>query len=1084
MPSLDVHLLGGLRVILDGKPLSGFDSPRLRSLLAYLLLHRHTPQPRRHVAFLFWPDSTEAQARTNLRQLLHQLRHTLPHVESFARLEGKTLHWRDDAPFTLDVATFAEQRALADRAEETGHEAEVLAALRRAEEAYGGDLLPSSYDEWIVPERERLRGEYTRVLDRLIEHLEERRDYTGAIRYAERLLRHDPLDEATCRRLMNLHAMNGDRPRALRVYHACAAALQRELDVEPSAETRDIYERILRADHAPERADQRVGAGRAVAKKAPSVSRPLPGKTRVVGRMEEWGRLQDAWRAAAGGNGPGLVLFAGEPGVGKSRLAEEFAAWVAQQGLATARSRSYEAEGRLPYAPVVDWLRAPPLEEAVRDLEPVWLGELARLLPEVLVRRPDLPAPGPLTEAWQRRRVFEAVARAILAVEQPLLLVVDDLQWTDGETLELLHFLLRFDPGARLLVLGTARTGEVEAGHPLATLLQALRHDDRVAEIELGPLSPDETVTLAARVAEREVPEDEGRDLYRETEGNPLFIVESMRAGLEGAGGLPGATSSSGAAPVPGPAPWSSGARAERSLPPRVRTVLRARLAQLTPGARELAGLASVIGREFTFDVLRAAGEAQEDDLVRGLDELWHRRIIREQGAEAYDFTHDKLREVAYADLGAHRRRGLHRRVARALETVRARDLDEESARIAAHYDRAGRAEEAVSFYRRAAEVAQQVGANEEAAASLRRGLALLGELPEGPERDERELGLQTALGVSLVAVKGYPADEVRKTYDRARELCLRLGRPVSPPVLRGLAIADVASGRLEETRELGLQLAEAAREADDPVLRTEGDYVLGVALFWLGDLETSRRHLERAVDGYDPRRHRTHASLFAQDPGVVCGIRLALCLWCLGRTQEAVETRRRALDLARELEHPLSHAYALNYAAWIDLERGELEEARACVEALVARAAGQQLGFWPPTGRILRGWLSVEDGDVREGIAEMEGGVRDHLSTGQNLHLIYGYVLLARGRLRADDPEGALDALDRARKLIERTGQRFWEAEVLRREGEIRLRRGASGDREAAGDCFRRALETARGQGAGALEARAVASLEALESL
>ena len=248
-PVLRVRLLGECCLTYGQAPVTGINTPRLQSLLAYLLLHRDAPQSRSHVAFQFWPDSTESQAHSNLRTLLYRLRQALPDSDRLLSVESQTVQWRPDAPYTLDVAHF--EQALT-RAEQTGEGPALRAALEQAVELYGGELLPSCYDDWILPQRERLHQGNVRAMEQLIQLLEERREYGQAIRHAQRLLRDDPLHEAGYRRLMRLRALSGDRAGALRVYHTCATTLQRELGVEPSPATQRTYEQVLPVASRPE----------------------------------------------------------------------------------------------------------------------------------------------------------------------------------------------------------------------------------------------------------------------------------------------------------------------------------------------------------------------------------------------------------------------------------------------------------------------------------------------------------------------------------------------------------------------------------------------------------------------------------------------------------------------------------------------------------------------------------------------------------------------------------------------------------------------------------------------------------------
>ncbi len=286
--------------------------------------------------------------------------------------------------------------------------------------------------------------------------------------------------------------------------------------MEPDEETRQCYERILQArPHGLH-------------------DSPADHAARLIGRMSEWQRLLRAWGAVAKGQAQ-CVLITGEAGIGKTRLAEAFTAWAEQQGIATAAARCYAAEGALPFAPVVAWLRCERVRKQLGSLGEPWLSEVSRLLPELLTDYPDLPRPGPLSEAWQRQRLFEALSRAVLA-SQPAMMFIDDLQWADRETVQWLHFMLRYDRRARLLILGTARSEELGDDHPLRELRMALLREACLSEIELDPLNTADTAALAAQVSGRVLAPDQAAHLYRETEGLPLFVVESMRVS-EGAPG-------------------------------------------------------------------------------------------------------------------------------------------------------------------------------------------------------------------------------------------------------------------------------------------------------------------------------------------------------------------------------------------------------------------------------------------------------------------------------------------------------------------------------------------------------------------
>jgi DNA-binding SARP family transcriptional activator/tetratricopeptide (TPR) repeat protein len=1050
--TLQVKLLGSFQIIYAGEPASSLHTARLQALLACLLLHAGTPQPRQQVAFRLWPDTSEANAHNNLRQRLHQLRQNLPDADRFISADAHTLGWRLDEEQEIDILDF--ERALAE-AEAAERGANLQAAQRWLEQAlslYQGDLLPGCYDDWIAPERERLYQACQRSAQKLVELLERQGEYAAALQAAQKLLRLDPLDENSYAQLVRLHGLNNDRPAVRRVFQSAVETLQRELGVEPGEGLRQAYASALRAartSHPP-------------AAPPPVDSTPLP----LVGRQAEWQQLQSAWRQAARGEAR-LVLISGEAGIGKSRLAEELFNWASQQGLSVARTRSYAAEGRLSLAPVSEWLRSPGLNPHLASLNALWLTEVARLLPELLTEYPGLARPQPVSEYGQRLRFFEALARAMLAAPRPLLLWIDDLQWCDPETIEWLHFLLRFEPRSALLVLGTARSEESPRNHPLVDLAHQLRGEGKLDSIELAPLDAAEAARLASQVAERQLNEAEAIFLYYQTEGNPLFVVETMRAGM---GSEPTIET-----PNPDEPPGSEA----HALPPRVYAVIARRLAQLSPPARKVTELGAANGRAFSLDLLAQAGQENEESAIQALDELWQKRIVREQAPNLYDFTHDKLREVAYVETSLPQRRLLHRRIAQALETLNADDLDPVSAQIAAQYEQAGLFEQALPYYQRAGEIAANIYANDEAIALLRRALALLSHFPAERKRDIQELGLQLTLSSLYSIARGWTSPEVEQYLNQALILSDKVGDPEQrAQTLYGLQTLYAVQAQLEKVQNIHPEMHKLFMLTQGSLPPNAG-LMHASATFHSGDLLEAHEQFKNIVAVRDDRYFHNLLASEGWNYLVHGSAYLSHILWCLGYAQSALDRAHAAIEYAHEFVQPFDQAKAITYLALLQEWRADPGTFRACAEDAYALTEKYNAPYYHAWASILLHFAQAWQQPDGESLKRLQGAIHTFAKTGAHLRLPIYFSLLARVCQRAGWIDLGLKAVEQGFSESRQNGEHWWDAELHRLRGELIWSQGAEMDEiEAA---FRRATEIAQSQQAKSLELRAATSLARL---
>lgn len=1057
--TLQIQLFGEFCLTYDGTPLTAFNTPKLQLLLAYLVLHRDAPQTRQTLAYLFWPESNDSQARTNLRNVIHLLRNSLPAAEHFLRIDNQTLQWRADSPFTLDVATFEQG---VQSATSTKDPAAAQAFLKESLHLYRGELLAGFYEDWVLAERERWQERYLSALEVASTLAEQQRDYRTAIEYSRRLLQLDALREETYARLMQLYALQGDRATALRVYHNCATILVRELGVEPGPVTQGIYERLLNLEETQ-----------------PAIA-PLRTAAPLIGRQADWEAMQALWRQTQTGQ-PHLLLLAGEAGIGKTRLAEEFLDWAARQGVITVTAHCYAAGGRFALAPVQEWLRAPIFQKNRQTVDAVWRSEAARLLPELLTEQKGVALPPTLAENWQRQRLFEALARLTVQGQPPLLLLLDDIQWCDEDTLDWLHYLLRFDPKARLLLIATARQEDLQQEQPLLAFLSRLRQTELLHEQRLGRLTPADTAALVATLAGQADMPSSAQAIYADTEGNPLFIVETVRARLgqtEKGGRALSLSSPISEAATPGATP----------LPPKVHAVLEARLTQLSPAAHDLARVAAVIGRAFDAAILGKASESTEDALVQGLDELWQHGIIREQGfnrlgVEAYDFSHDKLREVAYHSLSAIRRRLLHRRVAEALEFYHAPQPDEVAHQLARHYERAGLLAKAIAYYERAAAVAHRLAAVQEAIGFLTHAQSLLPLLPADDEQTRLALALQIAVGPLLLATKGYAAPEVERAFHEAWQLCQRVGDTQQRfQVLWGLGKFYQVKPDLAKGTAVARDLLALAQTEENPELLLEAYSIAGTHFFHTVALRDAKQYLDESLALYDQARHAHHALRYGQDPAIVGLTYGAWTRWCLGYPAQALHLAQQALSLSEQIKHPYSRVLAMSYMTAQYQFMGDVagcqRQAAATIE--VTRTYGFTL--WLASATFLHGWAIASQGDFMAGMTQMQEGMDLYRATGAELGAAYFAGLLAERLVHAGQREIGLAVMGEAFDLLERTKDRWCAAELYRLNGELLTRAADPAIWTLLGqtpaEAFHQAITIARRQNARWWELSALVSL------
>jgi ABC-type oligopeptide transport system substrate-binding subunit/DNA-binding SARP family transcriptional activator len=826
MPTLQVALLGPMDIRYGGQQLCKPPTLKSRSLLAYLVLHRDRPHPRERLVDLFWGDRPERRARRSLTTALWHIRRCLPE-EDLILSELNTVQFDPKSELWLDVDEFQARASL--------HE---LASLQSAVALYRGDFLDGFYDDWIITERYRLEHLFCEALTHLMIAQEKRGDYEAVLATAARLLQQDPLREDAHRVIMRAYCRLGRRNEALEQYQRCCRIVRDELGVEPMTETSELNQQILDGRFAVGRDTGAIPIEMPFLRPTPAAGRnPLDvaTRTKLVGRAEELAFLEECWQAVASEQA-GLVLISGEAGVGKTRLVEEFSQGVGRRGTRVLWGHCYEFERLLPYQPIADALRTMLQTLTAPELRvfPAWtLAEVARLVPEVLEKRPETEVAPPVTPDQEHARLFEATARflAELSLSAPLLLVLEDLQWASESTLQLLHYLAHHLAGQRLLLVGTFRPEGLAPSHPVLSLRRRLARERKAMLLHLGRISATDVrsiVTEMSGAGEAIVPLT--RRLHGETEGNPFFLVETVNALFE-----------MGLIRVEGGAwqgDWDRLCGEALPLPSSVGELIQARTGRLSDDTQEALELAAVLGREFDFDLLNAVWGRGEHATLEALDEMLRHRLIAEgvgSTARDYVFTHHKIQEAVYAAMPRRHQQQAHAQVGTTMQQLYTPETEELVRELAFHFAQGMRhdkslKEKAIAYLLKAADRARLAYAQPEAVDYYQQALRIL------REQHAYERVARTLMGLGLTYQSAFQFQQARQAYEGGFEMWQRASgiqpslasRPAPHPLRAHLPsprtldpaltsslnaaklIDQLLCGLLELTPQLGIQPAVA----------------------------------------------------------------------------------------------------------------------------------------------------------------------------------------------------------------------------------------------------------------------------------
>jgi TOMM system kinase/cyclase fusion protein len=803
----------------------------------------------------------------------------------------------------------------------------------------------------------------------------------------------------------------------------------------------------------------------------------------LVGREQEVELLLQRWEQVKEGMGQ-VVLLNGEAGIGKTRLVQTLKERVRGEPHTCLECRCSPYYQNSALYPVIDLLhralelrREDSPDEKMNKLEAsltrngVPLSEVAPLFASLL----SLPMgerypPLTLSPERQKQKTVEALLAVLLkmSAQRPVLLIVEDLHWIDPSTLDLLDLIVDQGPTARIFTLLTFRPDF----HP------SWSTRSHVTPLMLHRLSSKQAETLVETVTGgKTLPPEVLQQVVAKTDGIPLFVEELTKMVLES----DWLCERNGRYELTAPLP-------PLAIPATLHDSLEARLNRLTTG-KEIAQIGATIGREFAYELLQGVCSLDEKTLQDELNKLVEAELLYRRGLPpnaTFIFKHALIQDAAYQSLLKSKRRQYHQRIAQVLEKRFADVIETQPELIAHHYTEANLPEKAIIYWQWAGERSIQHSANVEAIRHLTKGLELLNALPETPEHIRQELALQMSLGGALTSTKGFAAPEVQQAFARARARCRLLGQPPQLfPVLRGLYAYYLVRGDLETAHELGQDCLRLAQSVKDPALFLESHFALGQVFLCRGDLVRAREHLAQGITLYDPQQHHAHAFTYMQDPGVTCRCLDALALWLSGYPEQALHRSREAIHLAQELGHPFSLAWAMIFAAVVHQLRREASECRERAEAAMSLSTERTFARWLAWGTLWRGWALTEQGQREDGMAQIQQGLTADRAMGAESVAPYILGLLSEAHGKMGQVEQGLNVLSEAVAIMDKNGERAYEAELYRLKGELIQKaegRRQKADVEAEAEaCFHQALEVARRQNAKSWQLRTAMSLSRL---
>lgn len=763
----------------------------------------------------------------------------------------------------------------------------------------------------------------------------------------------------------------------------------------------------------------------------------LGGLLPIVGRDNEIGQLSHLWDKATNGDGQ-IVLLKGEGGVGKSRLMQAFIEQLnSSHHYLCANGMAFSETSTL--RPVIEMLNST-FNFSAEDSSNEKFTKMESVLTKYKLDTEDqIPLCAsllnlPLSEDYaatdysneiKKKRTLEMVFELMqrLSQERPLLFVVEDLHWLDPSTLELLDMLVLQEQTHKIFIFLTCRPSFSIPWYSRSNLIQ----------LNLTHLNNSDIASMVSRLTNgRELPKVLMDEIISKTDGVPLFVEEltkmvinsNMVEEVDGHFQLVGNFS-------------------KLRIPSTLQDLLTARLDGLDE-AKEIAQIASVIGREFKFDMLLSISGIDVDLLEQYISQLIEAELISQRGVgrnAVYIFKHALIHDAAISSMLKSRCQDIHKNLAPLIEAEYPKIAQEQPEKIAHHYTEAGQAEQAVDWWLRAEQQALTQSANLEAISHFKHGMALMHLLPDNKENWLRELRLCVVVGAAYCATSGYASPEVEKVFERASELSKKIGDiPEKFQILWGLWAFYIVRADLNKARENAQAMLTAAEDKEKPLMQLEANAALGLTQYFIGDATKARGYMEATIALDNPERDRAFTYICGQDGSVVNLVYFALTLWMLGKSEEAEIKSKEAITLARHINHPHSIVYALNFSSWLYYMLRKPEQAEELANEVISLSIEQGF-FWITLGSVIAGWSKACAGKFSEGLGMIKTGLANYRGAGAGLSQTLQLSIEADACLQAGELDRSIHCLQEAIAMAEQTGENFWLSDIYRLMGETLAR-------------------------------------------